>query len=275
MLELKQIESFFPENLRHLQRNLLREYLQYKILDAVFRGRYGNKLVFMGGTAIHVVHGLPRFSEDLDFDNRGLKQVDFSALARDVARKLVLEGYAVETDTSFKGAFSADIKFTGLLFTLGHHKSSTDFGGFNLSVPPGLSGHKEEKFLIKLDAEPQQFLFEPERVVISKFDVVAGIAIVPASVLLAQKYHAILTRKRAMGRDFFDAMFLAGKAKPDFGYLQERAGIADQQGLRAALLRRCAELDFKLLVRDLEPFLYKPADAKQILLFEEFVKGWQ
>lgn len=257
MLELKQIESFFPENLRHLKRNLLREYLQYKVLDAVFRGRYGQKLVFMGGTAIHVVHGLPRFSEDLDFDNCGLKRADFSALVRDVARKLVLEGYAVETDTSFKGAFSADIKFTGLLFAL------------------RLSGHKEEKYLIKLDAEPQQFLYEPERVVISKFDVVAGISVVPASVLLAQKYHAILTRKRAMGRDFFDAMFLAGKAKPDSGYLQERAGIADQQGLRAALLRRCAELDLKLLMRDLEPFLYKPADARQVLLFEELVKGWQ
>lgn len=257
MLELKQIESFFPENLRHLQRNLLREYLQYKILDAVFRGRYGKKLVFMGGTAIHVVHGLPRFSEDLDFDNRGLKQVDFSALARDVARKLVLEGYTVETAISFKGAFSADIKFTGLLFML------------------GLSGHKEEKFLIKLDAEPQQFRFEPERVVINKFDVIAGIAVVPASVLLAQKYHAILMRQRAMGRDFFDAMFLAGKAKPDFGYLQERTGIEDQQGLAAALLRRWAELDIKLLVRDLEPFLYKPEDAKQVLLFKDFVKGWK
>lgn len=257
MLELKQIESFFPENLRHLQRNLLREYLQYKILDAVFRGRYGKKLVFMGGTAIHVVHGLPRFSEDLDFDNRGLTQMDFKALARDVARKLVLEGYAVEIDTTFKGAFSADIKFKGLLFMM------------------GLSGHKEEKFLIKLDAEPQQFLCEPERVVISKFDVVAGIAVVPASVLLAQKYHAILKRQRAMGRDFFDAMFLAGKAKPDFNYLRERIHIADQQELCAALLRRWAELDSKLLVRDLEPFLYKPADAKQVLLFKDFVKGWK
>jgi hypothetical protein len=256
MLELKQIEAFFPENLRHLKRNLLREYLQYKILDAVFRGRQGQKLVFMGGTAIHVVHGLPRFSEDLDFDNRGLERADFSALVRDVARKLILEGYAVETGTSFKGAFSADIKFIGLLLKL------------------GLSGHKEEKFLIKLDAEPQQFLYEPERVILSKFDVVAGIGVVPASILLAQKYHAILTRKRAMGRDFFDAMFLAGKARPDFGYLQERAGIADQQGLRSALLQRCAELDLKLLVRDLEPFLYSPADAKQVLLFEEIVRKW-
>lgn len=257
MLELKQIVSFFPENLRHLKRNLLREYLQYKILDAVFRGPLGQKLVFMGGTAIHIVHSLSRFSEDLDFDNRGLKRADFSTLVRDVARKLVLEGYAVETGTSFKGAFSADIKFTGLLFAL------------------GLAGHKEEKFLIKLDAEPQQFLYEPERVVINKFDVVAGIGVVPVSVLLAQKYHAILTRKRAMGRDFFDCLFLAGKATPDFGYLRERAGITDHQELRSALLRRCAKLDLKLLLRDLEPFLYKPADARQVLLFEEFVKGWK
>ena len=256
MLELRQIESFFPENLRHLKRNLLREYLQYKVLAAVFRGRYGQKLVFMGGTAIHIVHGLPRFSEDLDFDNRGLERANFSALVKDVSRKLVLEGYKVETGTSFKGAFSADIKFTGLLFAL------------------ELSGHREEKFLIKLDAEPQQFLYEPERVVISKFDVVAGIGVVPASILLAQKYQAILTRKRAMGRDFFDAMFLAGKTKPDFAYLQERAGIADQQELKSALLKRCAELDLKLLVRDLEPFLYSPADARQVLLFKDFVKGW-
>jgi predicted nucleotidyltransferase component of viral defense system len=256
MLELKQITSFFPESLRHLKRNLLREYLQYKILDAVFRSRLGQKLVFMGGTAIHIVHGLPRFSEDLDFDNRDLKRAEFSALVRDVARKLALEGYAVETGTSFKGAFSADIKFMELLFNM------------------GLSGHKEEKFLIKLDAEPQQFLYEPERVIISKFDVVAGISVVPASILLAQKYHAILTRKRALGRDFFDCLFLAGKARPDFGYLQERAGIADQQALKSVLLTRCAELDFKLLLRDMEPFLYKPADARQVLLFEEFVRKW-
>lgn len=257
MLELSQIASFFPENLRHLQRNLLREYLQYKVLETVFRGPFGRSLVFMGGTAIHVVHGLSRFSEDLDFDNRGLKREDFIALAGDVARKLSLEGYAVETATSFKAAFSVGIKFPGLLFSL------------------GLSGHKGEQFLIKLDAEPQRFAYDPERVILNKFDVVAGIAVVPAAILLAQKYYAILGRKRAMGRDFYDAMFLAGKASPDFGYLRERAGIADQQVLQSALLKRCAELDFTILARDLEPFLYRPEDAGRVMLFRDFVEGWK
>ncbi|OIO34505.1 MAG: hypothetical protein COX40_04300 [Candidatus Omnitrophica bacterium CG23_combo_of_CG06-09_8_20_14_all_40_11] len=269
MLELKQIESFFPEHLWHFKRNLLREYLQYKVLDAVFGSRYGQKLVFMGGTAIHIAHGLPRFSEDLDFDNRGLTQKDFSALIQAVAKKLALEGYVLETSSSFKGAFSADIKFKGVLFET------------------GLSGHREEKILIKLDAEPQypslseglvrasaqKFQYAPQRLIISKFDVFSGISVVPADILLAQKFYAILMRKRPMGRDFYDAIFLAGKAKPDFAYLKERVGIKDKEGLKIALLGHCAKLDFKLLAREVEQFLFSPADAKKVLLFTEYVKG--
>ncbi len=255
MLELKQIESFFPEHLRHFKRNLLREYLQYKTLDVVFSSRYGRKLVFMGGTAIHIAHGLPRFSEDLDFDNRGLTKGDFSALIQIVAKKLTREGCAIETSSSFKGAFSADIKVRGVLFET------------------GLSGHREEKILIKLDAQPQKFQYTPERVVINKFDVFSGISVVPADILLAQKFYAILMRKRAMGRDFYDALFLAGKVKPDFAYLKERAGIKDKEGLKFVLLERCAKLNFKLLARDVEQFLFSPADAKKVLLFTEYVKG--
>lgn len=255
MLELRQIESFFPEYLQGFKRNLLREYLQYKILDAIFSGRYGQKLAFMGGTAIHIVHGLPRFSEDLDFDNRGLTQDEFRILTLTVAKRLALEGYVIETATSFKGAFSADIKVRDVLFE------------------SGLSGHQEEKILIKLDAEPQKFKYTPERVVINKFDVFVGINIVPVGILLAQKFYAILARPRAMGRDFYDALFLAGKAKPDFAYLKERAGIADKGRLKSALLVRCAKLDFKLLARDVEQFLFSPDDAKKVLFFPEYVDG--
>lgn len=256
MLELKQIESFFPEQLRHFKRNLLREYLQYKILEAVFTSKYGQKLVFMGGTAIHIVHGLPRFSEDLDFDNRGLTKDDFSALTQGVAKKLALEGFVVQTSVSFKGAFSSDIKVKGVLFD------------------KGLSGHQDEKILIKLDAQSQDFQYSPERIVINKFDVFTSISVVPVDILLAQKFYAILARKRAMGRDFYDAVFLAGKTKPSFAYLKERAGIKDKQVLKLAVLERCAKLDFKLLSKDVEQFVFFPEDAKKVLLFNEYVQGW-
>ncbi len=256
MLELKQIESFFPEKLRHFKRNLLREYLQYKILEAVFGSRYGQKLVFMGGTAIHIVHGLPRFSEGLDFDNRGLTKDDFAALVQAVSKKLTLEGYVIQTSISFKGAFSVDIKVMDALFN------------------EGISGHKDEKILIKLDAEAQNFKYVAQRVVINKFDVFTSINVVPASILLAQKFYAILARKRAMGRDFYDAVFLAGKTEPEFAYLKERAGIIDKEMLRSAILKHCSKLNFKLLARDVEQFVFSLEDARKVLLFMDYIRGW-
>lgn len=256
MLELRQIESFYPENLRHFKRNLLREYLQYKVLDAVFTSREGQKLVFMGGTAIHIAHGLPRFSEDLDFDNMGLAEDSFTSLADIIAKKLGKEGYAVETKTSFKGAFSADIKIVKALYD------------------ENISGHPGEKILIKLDAEPQRFEYRPDRIIINKFDVLMGINVVPADILLSQKYYAILNRKRAMGRDLYDALFLAGKTAPNFKYLKERAGIDGVADLKRALLERSAKLDLKLLARDLEQFIFSADDAKRVMLFEEYVRGW-
>ena len=82
MLDFRQIESFYPEHLRPFKKNLLREYLQYKILEAIFESPLADKLTFMGGTCIHIVHGSPRFSEDLDFDNPGIGRHDFEALSR-------------------------------------------------------------------------------------------------------------------------------------------------------------------------------------------------
>jgi predicted nucleotidyltransferase component of viral defense system len=119
MFELRHIESFYPEHLRHFKRNILREYLQYKILAVIFSGKYAVKLVFMGGTALHIVHGAGRFSEGLDFDNRGLTQDDFRELTMQVRRQLSLEGFQVGTGISCKAAFSADIKITGLLYETG------------------------------------------------------------------------------------------------------------------------------------------------------------
>lgn len=254
MLELKQIEAFFPQYLRHFKQNLLREYLQYKILETIFSSRHGQKLIFMGGTAIHIIHGLPRFSEDLDFDNRGLRREDFNALIQLIAKKLALEGCALETKSSLKEVFNADIKIKGILFEM------------------GLSGHKEEKILIKLDAEPQRFRYIPERTIINKFDVFLGVSAVPADVLLAQKFCAILMRKRAMGRDFYDALFLAGKTKPNFAYLKKCAGVKNKEELKFVLLKHCAKLNFKLLAHDVEQFLFSPADAKKVLLFAEYIK---
>ena len=120
MLDIKQIESFYPEHLWPFKKNLLREYLQYKILEAIFDSPLAGKLTFMGGTCIHIVHGSPRFSEDLDFDNQSISRHDFDVLTKKVKKSLELQGYTVELKNSYQDAFRAYLRFPGLLRRLQH-----------------------------------------------------------------------------------------------------------------------------------------------------------
>lgn len=46
---------------------IVREYWEVVFLDALLASGHGKNLVFKGGTALRLVYGSPRFSEDLDF----------------------------------------------------------------------------------------------------------------------------------------------------------------------------------------------------------------
>ncbi|MBU0579152.1 nucleotidyl transferase AbiEii/AbiGii toxin family protein [Patescibacteria group bacterium] len=49
-------------------RNLLKESLQYYVLNYVYNSAYAEQLLFKGGTCLRFCFDLPRLSEDLDFD---------------------------------------------------------------------------------------------------------------------------------------------------------------------------------------------------------------
>ena len=257
MLDLKQIETFYPEYLRPFKRNLLREYLQHKILEAIYSSPYGQRLSFMGGTAIHIIHGNPRFSEDLDFDNLGLGKDEFEGLELVIRRRLELEGYSMEISASYGRAFHLFIGVKDLL-----HRY-------------GLSAHRSEKVHVQVDAEPQQFSYQAEKYMLNKFDVFVRISAVPCDILLSQKISAIFTRKRPMGRDFFDTIYLTGKTKPNTDYLRSKLHLRDISDLREKLTNKCASLNFADLARDVEPFLFVPADSKKILDFPAIISEFR
>jgi predicted nucleotidyltransferase component of viral defense system len=255
MLSLAEIEKNYPANLRPFKRNLLREYLQYKILQIIYASPFANRLIFLGGMALRIIHGSQRFSEDIDFDNLNLKTHDFSRVAEAVAHGLELEGYKVETRSVFKGAYRCYIRFPGLLYD------------------NKLTGHQEEKILIQLDAAPHGFRYEPHRVILNKFDVFTEILAVPADILLSQKIAAIFGRKTAKGRDFYDVVFLLAGTTPNYDYLKLKLKIATPSDLKAKLLVKCRSLDFKKLAKDVEPFLMSTADKQKVILFEEYIKN--
>jgi len=256
MLDIQQIESFYPEKLRAHKRNLLREYLQYKILEIIFDSKYGERLSFMGGTAIRVVHTNTRFSEDLDFDNLGLREKDFAEMVTLIQKKMELQGYGVEIKNTFKGAYRSYIRIPDVL------------------IDNGLSKHRSEKLLIQVDTEPQNYEYTQDKVIINKFDVFLQINAVPVDILLAQKIYAIFKRKRAMGRDFYDAVYLSGKSEVNLSYLKLKLNIKDAADLKRRLLLRCKKFDFKQLTRDVEPFLFTPSDAKKVLLFQDYIRSY-
>jgi len=47
--------------------NIVREYFQHVFLGELYKLSNAEKLLFKGGTALRIVYGSPRFSEDLDF----------------------------------------------------------------------------------------------------------------------------------------------------------------------------------------------------------------
>lgn len=255
MIDILQIESFYPESMRVFKKNILREYLQYKILEIIFDSDFGNQLVFMGGTAVRILHQNTRFSEDLDFDNRGINQEEFNKLIALIQKKLKLEDYTIEIKNIFKKAYHSYIKFSGILFKT------------------GISSHLEEKLLIQIDTESQDFPYKPEKIILNKFDVFLRINAVPLNILLAQKITAIFTRKRAMGRDFYDAVFLLGKTMPEFDYLNAKLRINSLNQLKKALLLKCKELNFKQLAKDVKPFLFRAEDSKKIIFFEDYLQS--
>ncbi len=63
--------------------NIVREYFQQVFLGELYRLSGTEKMLFKGGTALRIVYGSPRFSEDLDFSVFGVGQRDLKKLVED------------------------------------------------------------------------------------------------------------------------------------------------------------------------------------------------
>ncbi len=254
MLDFKQIKDQYPAEIQKYERAILREYLQYKILQAIFDSNYANKLAFLGGTALRILYNNARFSEDIDLDNFGLSWLEFEEVVQKVKRFIVLEGFEVEIRNVERGAYHCYIKFPSLLYE------------------QGLSPLGEEKVLIQIDTTAQGYRYKPDTVLLNKFDVFTEVRVTPLDVLLSQKIYTAVNRKRPKGRDFYDITFLTGITKPDMDFIKQKFGLDTTEDLRKVIASRMATYDFKKLSDDVSPFLIHSEDVKRVERFKEFWK---
>jgi len=252
MLEFEQIKKQYPKNLQRFERSILREYLQYKILQAIFDSKHASKLAFLGGTALRIVYGNNRFSEDIDLDNFGLSWSEFEEVIQKVTRYLTLEGFETEVKNIKKGAYHCNLRFPKILYEQ------------YLSPLPG------EKILIQVDTTAQEYNYKPEIMLLNKFDVFAEIRVTPLDILLSQKIFAAINRKRPQGRDFYDITYLTGRTKPNYGFLSEKIGVTTADELKKEVLTRIADYNFQTLSNDVAPFLMNQNEIKRVEKFQEF-----
>ncbi|MBU0978375.1 MAG: nucleotidyl transferase AbiEii/AbiGii toxin family protein [Patescibacteria group bacterium] len=254
MLDIQTIKNQYPKNLQKFDRGLLREYLQYQILAIIFEHPVSRKLSFLGGTCLRIAHQLPRFSEDIDFDNKKLSEMEFEELASFLAKELEKRGYLVEIKLIKKNAFHCCIKFPDLLYQ------------------QGLTPQKYEKILIQVDTFDQGEAYESKLFILDKFEFFKQIKVTPKPVILSQKLWTITQRPRFKGRDFFDIMFLLQSTQPDETFLKTKFNQKEITNIVNEILSHLKSVNWKNIVEDIKPFLHNPDDADKIHLFPDFLK---
>ena len=257
MIDIEFIRSFFPPAIAResrFDRYMLKEYLQLLILDHLTTTPYIGKMAFIGGTNLRLIQGIDRFSEELDFDCKDLSEAEFMAMTDSMVQYLRQNNVEVETRDKPNPkltAFRRNLYFPQMLFNL------------------GLTGHREERLLLKVEAQDQGVPYQSVVANINKMGFFFGVQVPPLDVLCAMKFAAILTRQK--GRDFYDAIFLLSKTKPNLDFLQTRTGISTMEELKAALIERLKEVDMNQKKRDFGHLLFNEMNAERILQFPKVV----
>lgn len=257
MIDLAYIRSFFPPTIAgnsRFDRYMLKEYLQLMILDHIAITPYVTQLAFIGGTNLRLIQGIDRFSEDLDFDCMEMTEADFMAMTDSIIRYLRLNNIDVEprdTPNPKLTAFRRNLHFPQMLFDL------------------GLSGHREERLLIKVEAQDQGVEYLPEVVNVNKMGFFFNVQVPPMSVLCAMKLSALLTRHK--GRDFYDSLFLLSKTQPDYGFLSVKSNISNLEELKVAVLKMQQQVDMNQKKRDFQHLLFREENAERITQFYDYI----
>lgn len=257
MIDIKQISGYFPRAVRDntaYYKHILKEYIQLMILDFISSSPYAGKLCFIGETSLRLVHGIDRFSENLDFDCKNMTEEEFKAMTDDILAFLRMNDFNVEPRdraNSKLTAFRRNFYFPGLLFEM------------------NLTGHRDERFLIKIEAQDQGVDYTAEMRDVRGCGFFFPIQIPPIGVLCSMKLSALTAR--AKGRDFYDSMFLLSLTKPDYDFLKARCGIGSLDELKAQISEMLGEVDLKTKSRDFEHLLFNSSNADKVLRFGEFI----
>jgi predicted nucleotidyltransferase component of viral defense system len=188
--------------------NALREILQDLALLGLWRSKFFEHAAFYGGTALRVLHGLDRYSEDLDF----------SLLKPNASFSLGAYGEALQREISsfgFRVTFTQGRKKQASAVDSAFLKANTYSQLIEIEAREELlrNLHPGRTLKIRLEVDtdpPLGFQTESQYVLLPVPFAVRAYCLPD---LFAGKLHAVLCRKwktRVKGRDWYDLVWYAG-----------------------------------------------------------------
>ena len=199
----------------------LREIMQEIVLLGLWRGKFFEKAAFYGGTALRILYGLDRFSEDLDFSLLS-PMVDFDLSQYSIFLKKELEafGFDVRVEQRKKTIESAVQSAFLKADTLKQLMAIKTAEEILQNVPSG----KVLKIRIEVDTNPPSRFTTHTRYLLQPIPFAVRTYVLPD--LFAGKMHAVLCRQwknRVKGRDWYDMVwYAANHPELHLSHLEER-----------------------------------------------------
>jgi len=239
--------------------NATHEVMQEIALAGLYKAGFFDRAAFYGGTCLWIFHGLPRFSDDLDFsllqadENFALENYFDAIIAefKALGKEIVINKKAKTAQTNVESAF---LKENTAIYDL------------------QFATEKRIKIKIEVDTQPPSDFATEYRLLLLPFSFMTRCYSLPD--LYAGKMHAFLFRNwqnRVKGRDWYDFEFyVRNNVALNFNHLQKRAEQINKLSekeftseiFKKMLKERIEKTNIEVVKNDVRPFLKNPQELE-------------
>ena len=215
--------------------NIIREYFQHVFLGELYKLPNTAKLLFKGGTALRIIYGSPRFSEDLDFSLFGMPNHEV---------KSFVEGLFIKTLT--------EIEKIGIEVKLGERFGATSGGYLGIGTFQ-MSDYQPVGVEINISTRSDSIIEGEVDSIANNFVPTYTIIHLPQKEIVEEKiFGALLERKKP--RDFYDLYIMMRKGMLSLEQKKKLGPVKD------IIISEASKINFK---NELGTFL--PADQQGII----------
>jgi predicted nucleotidyltransferase component of viral defense system len=260
----KRLEKYNPKS-QEEELNALKEITQEVALYSLYKAGFFQNVCFLGGTSLRILHGLDRFSEDLDFClHRGDQNFSLDAYLEKAMVYMNAYGYVLSfdkkdlSDKAVQSRFLKDDSIKNVL-TFKHIQDA----------------RSKIKIKIEIDTNPPAGAVKTVEYV--KFPMDFPLAAHDLQSCMSGKVHALLCRPYVKGRDWYDFLwyiseditpnlFFLKNALLQLGPWKNKEIELDKKFIKNELIKKIASIDWKETKLDVRKFL-KPDKSETLDLW--------